>query len=379
MRTVVLPIESSRSSGRDLLRGVAKYSKLHGPWTFYWEPAGLDEVFPRLKDLNADGVIMRDSDRLEGILDLGLPVIVIGHYYDKIPGLVNVISDCRTIGRMAADHLARCGFHQFAYCGLPDKCWSNDRRDYFCERIHSLGFDVIVYSNPEEKSPLSWQMEQPHVVDWLRLLPKPVGLMTCNDDRSQQVVQACKIAGLKVPEEVAIIGVDNDELICDLSDPPLSSISLNFERAAYEGSAILDGMMEKRNALRDEIVIQATHVVARQSTDITAIENPDVAEAVSFIRKHANGNICVNDVVSVVPLSRRILEKLFRQYLNTSILQEIRRVRSQKIAQMLVETNLSVTQIALELGFQGDEHIARYFRKEMMMSPLQYRKKYGVK
>lgn len=376
---MVLPIESSRSSGRDLLRGVAKYSKLHGPWTFYWEPAGLNEVFPRLKDLNADGVIMRDSDRLEEILDFGLPVIVIGHYYDRIPGMVNVVSDCRSISRLAADHLARCGFRHFGFCGWSDKCWSVDRQNYFCEQVAALGHPVFVYRPPDSRNAISWKKEQPYVVDWLRSLPKPVGLMTCNDDRSQQVVQACKIARLKVPEEVAILGVDNDELICDLSDPPLSSISVNFERAAYEGAAILDEMMQKREPSRHEIVIQATHVVARQSTDITAIENRDVAAAVSFIRTHAHHNICVDDVAAVVPLSRRVLEKLFRQYLSTSILQEIRRVRSQKIAQMLVETNLSITQIALELGFQGDEHIARYFRKEMAMSPLQYRKQYGVK
>lgn len=378
MRTVVLPIESSRESGRELLRGVARYSRLHGPWTFYWEPGGLDEIFPRLKNLNADGIILRDSPLLKEVLNLGLPVIVIGHHYEKIPGAVNIITDSKNIGRMASDHLLSCGFKHFAYCGLDDKPWSVERAQSFSRHLAARGYAVEMYQYPNLPH-LSLEKEQERLAQWLASLPRPVGLMACNDDRSQQVLQACKIAGLKAPEEIAIIGVDNDELICDLADPPLSSVSVNFERAGFEGAETLDRLMRGASIEQDEILARATHVVSRHSTDVTAISDAEVAQAVRFIRAHAKQNISVSDVVNQTAVSRRILEKRFRGQLKRSILEEIRRVRVNLIAQMLVDSNHSITQIAMAMGFQGDEHVARYFRQEMNLSPLQYRKKFGKK
>jgi LacI family transcriptional regulator len=377
MRTVVIPIESSRAAGRELLRGVAKYSHLHGPWAFYWEPGGLDEVVPRLRNLNADGIIMRDPERLEEVLSFGLPTVVFGHRIEIIPGVVNMVTDSKTIGRMAAGHLLNCGFKHFAFCGMDDKQWSKKRCASFCHVIGKEGLQTHVYTLPESLGIRSWEKEQGYVVEWLRTLPKPIGLLTCNDDRSQQVVQACKIAGLMVPEEVAIIGVDNDDMVCELSDPPLTSVAMNFERAAYEAAAVLDLLMQGKAVSNKVVTVHATHIVSRQSTDITAIEDSDVATAVNFIRQHANENIGVDDVVRSVSVSRRVLEKRFREYLGRTILEEIRRVRTNQIARMLVESNLSVTQIAMSLGFTGNEHIARYFRREKGMSLLEYRKQLG--
>lgn len=376
MRTVVLPIESSRASGRNLLCGIAKYSRLHGPWTFYWEPGGLEEIFPRLRKLNADGIIMRDSERLEEVLDIGIPVIIVGHYREKIPESVNIITDSKRIGRMAAEHLLDCGFRNFAFCGNEDKPWSVERCASFSERIAAESWETFVYRQPFFPRKITWEKEQKYLVEWLLHLPKPVGLMTCNDDRSQQVLQACKMAALKVPEEVAILGVDNDELICNLSDPPLSSVSINFERAGYEGAAVLDRLMNGKTVGEKEILVHASHIVARQSTDITAINNADVANAVSFIRKNAKQCLRVSHVVQSTALSRRVLEKRFRDCLGRTILEEIRRVRANQIAQMLVETNMSILDIALSFGFLGTEHIARYFQREKGMSLIEYREKY---
>ena len=339
----------------------------------------MDEVFPRLKNLNADGIIMRDAELAQEVMAYGIPLIVVGHYFHKIHGITNIITDSKAIGRMAAEHLLKSGIKHFAYCGLDDKPWSVERSESFSAHVVNAGYHANVYKPKSAPSTLTWEKEQNDLVEWLKTLPTPVGLMCCNDDRSQQVLQATKIAGLKVPDEVAIIGVDNDELICDLSDPPLSSVSVNFERAGYEGAAVLDQLMDGNQVDDRDIVIHASHIVSRLSTDITAISDPDVSNAVRYIRRHASDNICVNDVVEVVALSRRVLEKRFRDQLGTTILQEIRRVRTDKIAQMLIETNLSVSQIALSLGFNGNEHISRYFQREKNMSLLKYRKTYGVK
>ncbi|MDP8245378.1 MAG: DNA-binding transcriptional regulator [Candidatus Hinthialibacter antarcticus] len=379
MRTVVLPIESSRSSGRALLRGIAKYSRLHGPWTFYWEPGGLDEVLPRLKNLNTDGIIMRDSELVQEVIELGIPLIVVGHHFKKVEGVTNIISDSKAIGRMAAEHILKSGLKHFAYCGFDDKPWSVERSESFSAQISNAGYKTSIYKPPSNPLTLTWEKEQDFLVKWIKKLPTPVGLMCCNDDRSQQALQASKLAGMKVPDELAIIGADNDELICELSDPPLSSVSVNFERAGYEGAAVLDQLMDGKDDENRDIMIHASHVVPRLSTDITAIDDADVSKAVRFIRLHATDNICVSDVVEVVTLSRRVLEKRFRDQLGTTLLQEIRRVRTDKIAQMLIETNLSVSQIALSLSFNGNEHISRYFQREKNMSLLKYRKTYGVK
>jgi LacI family transcriptional regulator len=203
--------------------------------------------------------------------------------------------------------------------------------------------------------------------------------MACNDDRGEQVIEACKIAGLHVPDEVAIIGADNDELVCDLSDPPMSSVAINFERAGYESAQVLHQMMLRRRVREKKIVVPASGVVPRRSTDIVALEDAQVAKALRFIRDHAREPISVPDVAQAAGLSRRVLEKRFQQELRRSVLREIRRVRVAQICRMLVETNQSISQIGLALGYPGTEHLARYFRQEQRMTPLAYRRQFGRK
>ena len=217
------------------------------------------------------------------------------------------------------------------------------------------------------------------MADWLRGLPKPIGLMTCVDDRSYHVLDACKIAGCDVPNDVAIIGVDNDELICRLAKPQLSSVSLNAERAGYEAAELLDRLMSGEEPAGQQILAEPTHIETRQSTDILAMQDSEVSRAVQYIRQHPNEALQVGDVVKTVALSRRSLQLRFRRILGRSILDEIRRVRVNHVAQMLTETNLPVSKIALALGYPGIDHIARSFRKEKGMSPLTYRKRFGRK
>ena len=215
---------------------------------------------------------------------------------------------------------------------------------------------------------------------WLKSLPKPVGLMTCCDDCSQHIIEACKIAELHVPEQVAVIGVDNDELVCKLSNPPLSSIALNFERGGYEAAELLDKLMTGKEKMKNQLIkVEPTYPVSRQSTDILAIDDSDIAKAIRFIRQHCKEPIRVDNVVAAAALSRRVLEKRFQKILGRSVLCEIRRVRVEQIVRMLVGTNLPISQIASKLGYPSVDHIARYFRQEKAMTPLAYRKQYGPK
>ena len=382
---VILLIETSCAYGRRLLRGIGKYSRLNGPWAFYRaapfyrERASREKILSRLKTWGADGLIIREPKQNEEIVQMGLPTIISPKIDDKIPGVPMIYTDCEGAGKLTAMHLLERGFTKFAYCGFDEMPWSRDRATSFAKYIKEAGYKTHFYKRPRSKALRSWENEQGRVAEWLRSLPRPIGLMACNDECGQNVIEACKQAGFRVPEEVAVIGVDNDELVCDLSDPPLSSVALNTERAGYEAAELLDKLMHGEE-MNDQVIIdQATHIATRQSTDMLSIGDHDVAKAVNYIRRNARQTIRVADVVAATTTSRRGLQQRFRKVLGRSVHDEIRRVRIQQVMQMLVETNLPVSRIARMLGYTGFEHISRYFRQEMSMSPLTYRKKFGGK
>lgn len=379
---VVLLIESSRASGRALLKGIANYAHHYGPWSFYWEPAGLEKAWPVLKTLDADGIILRDVDKLDEVLAFGIPAVVVGHSRPEVSGLVNVITDSATIGRMAAEHLLSCGFRHFAFCGyagtqLEHTPWSRLRQESFRDRIVSAGFEPpaeYIISQAET----DWPKERRALAQWLESLPKPVGLMACNDDCGQQVMEACKLAGLTVPDTVGVIGADNDEVVCGLADPPMSSVGINFERAGYEAAQALDGLMRGRKRVPQKIVANATCVFARRSTDVIAVEEPHLARALRFIRDNARQPMTVEEVARACGLSRRALEKRFRRELGQTVLESIRTARIQQITQLLIQTQLPIGQVAETLGFTDFQHFARYFRAATKMTPREFRKRFGL-
>jgi len=375
---VVLLLESSRGAGRALLRGFANYARHHGPWAFNWEPGGLNEIWPRLSRLDAQGVFLRDGKHIRKVLALGIPTVVVGHRKEDFPGVAHVVTDSESAGRLAAEHLLGCGFKYFAFCGPSRIRWSAARRQSFERRLKQSGRKVHFFNVPAEGHKTSWKTEHAVMGRWLKSLPKPVGVMACNDDMAHHLVESCKTARLHVPDQVGIIGVDNDELVCELSSPTISSVAINFERAGYESARLLDGWMRRGKISRPpKIDAPATRVISRLSTDILAVEDAQLLKALRFIRDHARENINVADAVRASGLSRRALENRFRLELGRSILGEIRRIRVDLIAQMLMETDLPVADIAGALGYENLQHIARYFRGEKHMSLMAFRKRHG--
>jgi len=382
---VALLIESSREYGRGLLRGIADYAIGNGPWVFYRD----EDLFYRkscspnlpvmLKKWGVDGVIMRECDQAEQILKMGLAVVIAPYTTKKYSGIPKIIVDCNAIGQMGAEHLMHRGFKNLAFCGFNDMLWSVQRGDGFLERAKKEDLSVHFYTPHKKHLRSSWDVEQAFMIEWLKSLSKPAGVMACNDDRSRHLLEACKIAGLRVPQDIAILGVGNDEMICNFSTPPLSSIARNHEIAGYQAAQILHQIMAGHKCGNQTAVVKPTHVVTRQSTDILAIDDTDVIRAVNFIQKHSGRMIQVNDVAEYTAISRRSLEQKFQKELHRSVLDEITRIRVDKIAQMLIESTLSVTQIALALGFSNDAHISRYFSQKKHTTPLQYRKLYGKK
>jgi LacI family transcriptional regulator len=390
-RKVLLMMETSRKYGRSILRGIAKYSRTHGPWIFYrrapfyWGTGVKEATLEQLLKLGIDGVILREQreqEQTDRILAEGLPVIV-SPYRELFEGFPNIVTDDAAIGSMAAEYLLHRGFKQFAYCGFGDMYyWSRERGKSFAESVERTGFQThhYEYEQPKSRSPHPWEAELVILVDWLKRLPKPVALMACNDDRSQDVLEACKIANLNVPEQVAILGLGDDDLVCDLASPPLSSIALSAERSGYEAASILDKLMSGQEISDRKIVVPPSYVVTRQSTDILTIDDPYVADALRFIYRRARKEaIQVNDVLRAIPISRRSLYERFAGILGRSVHEEIKRVRVEHLARLLVSTKLSISQIASSLGCSDMKNLARYFKQVKEMSPLEYRKHHSIK
>ncbi|MBN1361225.1 MAG: DNA-binding transcriptional regulator [Sedimentisphaerales bacterium] len=375
--SVLLFVETSREFGRGLLYGIARYSRLHGPWRVYRRSAGLDSELPEWRDLRIDGAIVRDVKMIGNLAAWGFPVIFAQHNKESYAPFPAIITDSAAIGTMAAEHFLDRGFEHFAYCGLDEFIWSRLRARHFSERVAQAGRHVNVYEQPRAQAKRVWKSEQNFIAEWLLSLPKPVALMCCNDDRALQVAEACKLADLYVPDQVAILGVDNDVLICDLADPPISSIALDTETAGHEAAKLLDQLMSGEQMAGQEIPVHPTHIVTRMSTDILAVSDRDVGAAVRFIRRNPNHMIQVDDVVQATSVSRRVLEKRFKAILRRSVYQEIRRVRVGYIIQLLVGSNMSITEIAVKAGFDGVEHVSRYFRKETGVSLREYRKRHA--
>ncbi|MBE0534967.1 MAG: DNA-binding transcriptional regulator [Phycisphaerae bacterium] len=370
---VALLIETSREFGRSLLYGIARYAKVHGPWRFHRRAGALDSPLSQWSDWKVDGAIVRDVAKVESRILPETAVIFAQHSRESYAPFPAIVTNSESIGAMGARHFLDRGFEHFAYCGIDDYVWSQGRGVCFQAAIAGAGYTTAIYEPPASRQQRPWPKEQHLLAQWLTTLPKPVGLMCCNDDRALQVTEVCERAGVLVPEDVAILGVDNDVLVCDLSDPPISSIALNIENAGYEAARLLDSLMHGTPMDGQIVPVTATHIVTRQSTDVLAVADADLKAALRFIRGNAHRALQVNDVVKATTVSRRVLEKKFQSQLRRSVHREIRRVRIDLIRQLLVSTDLPVTEIARKAGFDGIAHVARYFREETGMSLRQYR------
>jgi LacI family transcriptional regulator len=375
---VILMIETSSGYGRGLLRGIARYSRLHGPWAFYSEPGGQGDVIPNIDQWRADGIITRETRINQKIFDMGLPTILVVDAQKKYANVPYVVGDNLTIGRTASWYFIEQGYQHFAYCGYGDIWWSLERAQSFAQHNLQAGFQTSIYQPSRSAVRRSWEKERQNMTHWLKSLTLPAALFASNDARARHVLEVCKIAGLRVPDDIAVIGVDNDELLCELSQPPLSSIPQNTERAGYEAAELLDGMMRGKKPSRREISVSVMDVVTRQSTETLAINDPEVAKAVRFIRDNARRIIQVTDVVEATTLSRNALLMRFRKTLGWSIHQEITKTQIDLFARMLIETHLSIDQIAQTLGYTGLKNVARRFRQIKGMTPLAWRRKFAA-
>ncbi len=383
---IILLIPTSRSYERGILRGITRYAKLKGPWImyhpphFYLESSRHKDLFHQMAAFKADGIIMREQCLLEDndtIMKMGLPTIVCPYTSNRrFARLPLLRADSEQVGRTGAQYLVNLGYQAFGFCGYPTMPWSKRRSNAFRQLVSESGYKTYVYRSATGQASHLLEDEISLLVEWLGGLPKPIGIMACNDDRARQLCEACKAAGYSVPDEIGIMGVDNDEMVCSLNTPALTSIALNTETCGYQAAQLLDQWILTKEKPTQGLRILPTQVITRQSTDILRSEDPVLAQAIRFIRDYSARPIQVTDVLEAMSVSLRTLQQRFHDVLGRTIHDEIKRARIERVAQMLIQTDLSVKQIARDLGYSGPKNIARAFRKEKGMTLLEYREKY---
>ncbi|MEA1951949.1 MAG: substrate-binding domain-containing protein, partial [Planctomycetota bacterium] len=317
---VALLIESSRGYGRGLLRGIAGYIGRYGPWSIYHHERALGDPVPAwMSRWQGDGIIARIANPhlAEMIANRGLPTVELRDLY-PIPNVPVVESESRAVVRLAVDHLLERGFEHLAYCGLPGADYSERRRKYFVDFVSEAGYEPLLYSGRAQRRTANIStieatglLDEDAVAKWLKSLPKPVGLLAANDVRAQQVINACTEHGVAVPQDVAVIGVNNDELVCDMCHPKLTSVEPDTKKIGYEAARLLDRLMKGRKPLQQRILIQPTGVVSRESTNVMAMADRDVAAALQYIREHACDGISVHNVLEHISLSLSTLHRRF--------------------------------------------------------------------
>lgn len=371
-----LMFDNGTSYCRGVLRGIKRYAASRSEWVLLpFVPEA--RTLRTLEKFGIDGLItwVYDSALVERLMGQPRPwVSVCGVTPDR--GVPRVGPDDGAIGRLAASHLLDCGLRQFGFIGHAQHAGSARRELGFRHAIEAAGFTVSTF---HERGPQQFDARvhgwasNAGFRSWLLALPSPVGVATFYDMWGLQLAEACREAGLRVPEDVAIVGMGNDDLLCELARPSLSSVSVPTEQIGFDAAALLDRIMAGSPPPEGPIVLPPTEVVARQSTDILAILDPEVVAALRLIRRERHRPIRVVDVLREVPVSRRSLERKFRKILNRGVSEEIRRVQLEHAKSLLASTDLPMSVLAQRAGFSNAKHLSVAFRAETGQTPTSYR------
>lgn len=375
-KSVALIIETASHYGRQLLTGMLRYKTANTDWQVLLEERDINAKPPLwLKDWQGDGIICRlTTPEISAMaIERGIPFVELTDRLPENVELVTMRSDDAAIGTLGAEHFLERGFRNFAFCGIAGEEWSQRRAKAFEQRLeadslkcHKLELPWYVSNEPTR--------DQQTLFDWLRELPKPIGIFAGNDIRAKHVLDACISNNIPVPERVSVLGVDNDELICKFCEPTLSSIVPSSEELGYRAAEALDSLIRGQEVNPLLQLIDPLDVHVRESTDTIAIEDPEMANAMVYIRNHACSGITVDDVLQHTKLSRSSLERRTRKLLGRSPQQEIRKAQLKRVKMLLIETDLLIETIGSQCGFEHPEYLHVMFKREFKMTPGEYRK-----
>ena len=379
-RQVAVIVASQKAYHRKILRGIGAYVHEIGNWSLYIEEEPLLKL-PNLNNWQGDGIILSFWIRslAKAACKPRLPTVGIegrGPCYDPAWRIPCFDTDDLAIGRLGAKHLTERGFTRLAFCGFPPSPgnpWSTERAAGFQQYAREHGLSCVIHTG-YHTSVRKWIDIQHELTIWLESLEKPVALMAANDARARHVLEACRAIGLRVPEDVAVLGVDNDEVICELTDPPLSSIEHGATSLGYQAAALLDRLMAGKKAKKLKTLVPPKEVVTRRSTDILAIADPEVAAAMTFIHENSCRPIRITDVVSAVGVSRSTIETKFKTVTGRTMHNEIQRLQIDRVRSLLATTDLPIKQIAVMAGFAHIHYMTTIFHENTGWTPAEYRK-----
>ena len=375
----------SRRYDRRIVQGIVRFAREAGDWDLYVEEEPLKRL-PARNRWDVDGLIVSFDDRetAQAVAGLKIPVVGFGGghgWYDPRSRTAYFATDNVAIGRLAAEHLLECGFSRLACYGSRvsrARHWTEDRIQAFRRRAEEAGVPCAIFRG---RSPTAqhWDALQRELAAWLRSLEKPIGLLACTDLRARHVLQVCRTQAIRVPDDVAVVGVDNDEMLCEMTTPPLSSIEQGSLQIGYEAAAVLARAMRGQKPGPLQRAVPPEGLIARPSTDVIACKDQELAAAIRFIRQHACDPIGVADVLDAAPVCRSTLERRFLNLLGRTIHLEIERVQMERAKQLLAGTSLLVKQIAKRCGFRYGEYLTTVFRRTTGQTPLEYRRAVGLR
>lgn len=382
---VLLVIPTANIIHRQILNGILRYAHRNGPWEFHMITGLFEEQgIRRTQEWGCTGAIAFADTRahVDAVLAAAVPVVFINPPPDLMADSHSLghhccaVRDHAAVGRSGADYFLERQYTHFAYVGdVSDKPWSRERANGFVNRVVEQGFACEVYPAPSARERDDFGLESKRLRAWLKRLPKPVAVLTARDQRARQLLEMCMDDGLSVPHEVAVLGVGNDEILCETTTPSLSSIELDGENTGYDCAKLLDERMRDPAAARRPCVLTLgmTRVVTRRSTDTSCMSDPLMARALALIQASLGAQTTVTDIARQLHVSRRLLEMKAKATIGRTVCEEIQRVRLNRARTLLRNSTMTVSEIASVCGFYDPSHLGLWFRKAFRLTPTAFR------
>lgn len=383
MVKILVLTDFSSGYSRRLLKGIIRYSREVGPWSFQRMPLyfrmmyGENGVVEYAQKWKADAIVAQLRNiNIELLNSLQIPIIV-QNYRERNKAVSNLTGDYHKTGVMAAKFFLAKGYRNFAFYGYKNAIWSRERGTGFKEEVESLGHKCYFMENknPDNRE---WVYNHEYLGKWLMSLPKPIALFACDDYYALQISETCNVYNIQIPDEISLLGVDNDELLCNISNPPLSSIVLDVENGGYQAGKLLHQLINQETQEAFNIIVEPLYVEQRTSTEKYAVADKHIQKVLTYIDKNYTNPISVDDLVKEVPLSRRVLEKKFKKVTGTSLYQCIQDHKIDHFVRILLTGDCTLYDAALQAGFDSYKNVSRIFRKYYSISPAEYRKCYRI-
>jgi LacI family transcriptional regulator len=372
---VALLVETTRTYTRELLSGVRRYLATFGPWSTFLELRALESSPPAwLRNWDGDGILTRTftQETADLIEASGLPAVELRatNLQGKRPF---VGMDNAHIGRAVAEHFFERGYRRFGAYSLQTERFFEERVRNFVGTVEALGCQCSELPESSSESVKDWEQNQARLIEWLASLPKPVGIFAANDQLGVHLLEACQRAGVAVPEEVAVVGAENEETLCAFATPPLSSVRFDGQRVGYAAAELLDRLMQGKAPECGEIFVPPRGIVVRRSSDELVINDPLVVMAARLIRENATSGLSVESLCRRLNASRSTLDRRMKAALKRSPKEEINRIRFREVERLLRETDLSIEVIAEQTGFSHGQYLQAAFKQSYGQTPGKFR------